>query len=770
MIPMTRQIEVPGKNAMLRWVRSGQIDRVLEVRPDHNAVIVFDCTQPPEKSRCWPVLVSMQELKTSLASGELVVMEEDAFMARPPAESPRRDQASPQQLARDAAWETLQPLIRGNDAVLQFLDIKNRSRFISRVCEEIRLCKAQATGAGNNVTGPSQTTIRRLLRAYWRYGQVPNALTPRYGERGRKGKTVQPEWKKLGRPAKLIKERPELVGINLVGSKTDKKSSYGKTHLGVKRHRMKGKKSWAKAYDYTIRDFYSIELTDEFGKTRRVPLPANERPTLEQFKRVGRDFFKGDPKDVERAMRMFYTDRTFDTTYRDQTGHIERTAHGPGDTYEIDATPWPIQVVRKSDRSKLIGTVTVFIVRDRYTHMYVGCAVVLERENYLGYALALENAASNKAEFLKRLGIDMTWECEGMPTNIYADRGPFRSASADNLVNAFGINITNTRAYIPNLRPLIESSNAQLQLWMNHMKGTLKDRIRGKHDGRFDGIFDIDQLTEALVRVMLYTNEWQEIKDYSFDADMIADTEMSNVAYPTDLWGWGLVNRKSFLTLWPQDYLTLHLLPGGEATVTPRGLYFKPPNGTMSGRFYDCQRGRQEGWFRDAKQRERQVRGRRSEIKRVSVAYHPYRMGAVYLRQSGQSTIEPCHLMDLKDPWKDFGWAEYEDWQVQAQLERVDNTDSRLEDAFEVMDSLDAMTSTADELASGDRAGKSRRNLMSKKSENREDEIAERRLDQNQNLVLTTSVPTKKPLAVNYVGKRKYTKELKKAKNSEEDL
>ncbi len=122
--------------------------------------------------------------------------------------------------------------------------------------------------------------------------------------------------------------------------------------------------------------------------------------------------------------------------------------------------------------------------------------------------------------------------------------------------------------------------------------------------------------------------------------------------YPIDLWNWGIVNRSGHLRTVPKEILRLNLLPGGEASVTPRGIQFR-------GALYSTERAMREHWY---------VRARNTGTFHVPVAYDPRLMDVIYLRLDAGRQIEPCNLTERHRRWRGYAWWEYEaSKQVQAE-------------------------------------------------------------------------------------------------------
>lgn len=105
----------------------------------------------------------------------------------------------------------------------------------------------------------------------------------------------------------------------------------------------------------------------------------------------------------------------------------------------------------------------------------------------------------------------------------------------------------------------------------------------------------------------------------------------------------------------PEDLLRLHLLPEGEASVTPQGLSFK-------GLLYVAEKGDRQDWHERARLWKRW---------KVPIAWDPNDRGVLHLRPDGTRVIERWVLSPRSEGYVGFSHIEYEIDQSKRERERA---------------------------------------------------------------------------------------------------
>jgi len=615
-------------NQLIEWLSDDghpRIERLLWIDPNYTDAYLFDVQNP----KAMPVWRRILDLESEILRGDARILVEDSFLSgiRPEVDIPEV-----QRVHRDQAWSVIQPLVERSDDALFFAE--KRGPLVEEVCAS---------------TGVSKPTIYSYLRRYWRGGQTKNALLPAFDRCGGKGKAKNAGERKRGYPPRRASAMEE-TGIN-VDDAIRAKFKRG-IHLYYENRE---ERSLVEAYQLTLEHLFNVGY-EKRGETLVAVLPpVSELPTFRQFR-----YWYEKERDLESSLKRRLGTTRYALRHRPVVGDSTQMAMGPGSLYQIDATQDDIYLVSASDRNRIIGRPVVYLVQDVFSRLITGIAVTLEGPSWLGAMLALENTASDKRPFCEKFGIDDVewWPASHLPEAILADRGELEGYNADNLVNALGIRVSNTPPYRGDGKGIIEQSFRLSHLALVHrLPGSVRRaRERGEPDYRQDAVLTLREYTHLMV-LWVKNHNLHYLDDYPLTEDMVAG---GVDPYPIDLWNWGIVNRSGHLRTVPQDILRLNLLPGGQASVTPRGIQFR-------GVLYTTERAMREQWY---------VRARTNGTFHVPIAYDPRLMDMIYLRLEAGRQIEPCSLAERNRRFQGYTWWEFEEWK-QLRAEKAVARESR---------------------------------------------------------------------------------------------
>ncbi|RNB79752.1 transposase [Brevibacillus fluminis] len=448
----------------------------------------------------------------------------------------------------------------------------------------------------------SKVTLYKYFRKYWQRGKSPNSLLPNYQNCGVRERTLV--GKKTGRPSRFR----EKIGDGANVTEEMKKIF----RIAVARFYMnKTKNSLSYTYTQMLKEYFYDEETI---------------PTLRQF----RYWFN---KEIKRKDKIIAREgkKKYNLGSRPVLSNSHEQLIGPGSVYQIDATIADVYIVSRYNRTQTIGRPTLYFVVDVFSRMITGVYVGLENPSWNAAMMALANAFSNKVEFCKQLGIDITedmWNAQYLPDTIVADRGEMLSGFADTLANSLQIRVVNTPAYRPDLKGIVERTIRTVQeLLKPFLAGYVhKDAgERGVTDYRKEAKLDLYQFTRMVIYAVLYLNNDKEMKKYPLSKEMIAD---GVEPLPRQIWEWGLQNRSGSLRACSEELVKLNLMPRGKATITFQGIIFK-------GKSYSCQEGIEEGWFERANK----------NSWREEVAYDPRNAKNIYLIRNNGRDFITCSLL-----------------------------------------------------------------------------------------------------------------------------
>ena len=624
--------------------------RVLEIHPGLEIVCLFDCTQPPPSSTASPERKRMADIETMFESGQAVLMEAEDDPFRP------ADTTGLTPLQRDACKENyaiIQRIVEEH-SVLALTDRGTRAAAVSEACQP-------TMNENGKVRKRTRKTVWALLRAWWRGGMVHATLVPNYRARG--NREIKEGNRKPGRKPLNLEKRPEWAGVSL--SPADVK----KLQKGFERFHLTKRMVLEVAYGRTLLTYWPVFTKRTDGTVECSLPPTGTAPSFRQWYYHGQKLLKDKDKDRrERRLLKRYGEQAFDNNMRPEMLSVSRLSEGPGWFCQYDATPFPIALVREDDRSQIIGSPLMFTMTDVATHFIFTPYITLENETFGASQRGLYEICRKHTPDEPRVA-GMPSEL-GLPRNLAVDRGPYMSLSSDSLPGVLGVRVEQGRSYFPLARQLIEATHIMIQLLLKELGGTYDWRPSeyGTSNPALNASMTLSEFRQAVLMAVNYLNEWSEIENYPFDADMITGNLRP---YRLDLWEFCQGRRPSGFHVWPDEHLMLHLMPGDEAKVSPKGLLYE-------GQHYTCDRAITEDWFGEEQRRLAQ-RGRRAPARKVPIARHWSLRDVIYLRLPGQRKLEPCTLVDQRSAWQGKTWQEYKAWEAQQKLARQEEARPRLQ-------------------------------------------------------------------------------------------
>jgi hypothetical protein len=456
-----------------------------------------------------------------------------------------------------------------------------------------------------------------LLDRYWRSGKTKNAFIPAFHKRGNKGSVRGSTKNKIGRKA----QSGTIAGKILTD--TDRANFT----IAVKTYYLnKNKLTLQAVYEKLLADFYTNPRTTSIEHIEL--LPASERPSIRQFR-----YWYSKQRDVETEQKKREGETAFELNGRAVTGRSDFGLMGPGAQFQIDATVGDVYLVSQFDRSNLVGRPVLYFVIDAFSRMITGMSVGLEGPSWIGMASTITNMATDKVAFCQEYGIDITeseWPCRHLPSVLRGDRGELISKNADNLANTLGIRVENAPPYRADLKGIIEQHFRTINInSIALLPGGVKPDMskRGGHDYRLDAKLDIRQLTQIIIKCVLYYNNHHYMDYFERTEAMMRDNV---TAIPANLWEWGIRNCSGALRSFPAEQVKFAVMPMDKATVTEKGIRFK-------NLFYSSDRAVRESWFAKARSKKRWS---------VFVSYDPRDMSAIYVWNDDNKAYDTCTLLD----------------------------------------------------------------------------------------------------------------------------
>ena len=631
-------------NSILRNAEDEKDYRILWLTEDQDAVYLFALTG--EKM---PFAVPLSQLMMQVKDGIFNLQPDDPYIQAIP-----EDRISDKHIvARDTIWAYIEPLVRNEPAIYNH---SLRSKMIAELVAK----------------GFVHKTVCRHLKRYWQRGKTKNAFLPDYHNSGGRGKEKTQTTLRVGRPAQYGTSVGKIIDEP---TKEIFERSVKKYYHTRKEHTFKA------AYELMVKEHYTRPVKQLDGSTRFELLPANEIPTLKQF----RYWYSKRYGDKERIVSRKGQSR-YDLDYRPVLGKSDSHITGPGAQYQIDATVGDIYLVSQFNRANIIGRPVIYFVIDTFSRMVTGMYVGLEGPSWTGAMMALANAATDKIAFCQNYGIDIIesqWPCRHIPDSILADRGEMESKSAETLINALNVRVDNAPAYRADMKGIVEqffrTINTKTTVFLpGHVKPDMMQR--GGKDYRLDAKLDIRQFTKIMIQCVLNHNNEHYLAGYERSEAMIAD---GVEPIPIKLWEWGIAHCSGLLRFVTEDAIKLCLLPTDTALVTAKGIRFK-------GLHYLSERAIAEQWFERAR-----TRG----SYRVDISYDPRDMGYIYVRNIDGVSCEPCFLADWEAKWSGKIFDEVAFQQINERALHKNHANRELQASVDLSAEIDKVVAEAEQMS-----------------------------------------------------------------------
>ena len=595
---------LPYENQVLREGPDDAPTRLLRVlwhAPDRRNLVLFDIEDPLGL----PFWMSAVELGKQFEQENLVACAEDPRAASIRLDS---DLTSGEILIRDRRHEYIKPLIEDPDRAM--LDGYRRSKAMT----------AHVAGRGGSVK-----TAYHLLRLWWRFGQLPNALVPSYSASARTRRTPRIGEAKRGRP-RAGSDAIGLAGINVTPEIAARMAASG-------RRLLKEGKPVRKAWVETLLEQFSDQVVED-GRRRNVIRPDGEVPSIDQFiYHVVRKFGRGD------ILLAAKGETRFARKNRPRTGTMKDVPSGPGSDYQIDATVGDIYLRSSDDPGRLIGRPVIYIVIDVYSRMIVGFCVALSGPSWEVAKLALENAMTEKVSFCASYGVHIKpedWPSEHLCARLTCDRGSeVKGKNSVAGANGLGYRLGNLPPYRPDWKGLVESRFALINdLEIKWAPGASHGRERGEPKRKLDAVYTLRTFTELMINFVLHYNASFVVKDPP-SAYVSPD---GRAPTPIDLWNHGF-RTCGAPQVADRDRVRANLLHVETATETDKGLRF-------AGLRYQPSDPDKAGMFRRVPGRTWRTHGIRFDPRDVSTILLPLDRGARF---------EMCHLTPRDRKYE--GWT-----------------------------------------------------------------------------------------------------------------
>lgn len=289
--------------------------------------------------------------------------------------------------------------------------------------------------------GLPEVTVRRVLLRFWVYGGVPQLLLP-------------------------MRPGPILSGQESLGLRTWKRSGRPLTIEGIL-----ARPTWSADDD---------DVADMARAAKRCPAGSSLQDLASAY--LNHEFKTRHPEEYERflageisnpcsgrliAGRLKGYDGLSESVFqkfpslREARAWRNLFANGPGDIYELDATGGQIFVIDPHDPSVVLGTVTIYLLIDRWSRYVVSVYATLRSPSSACVRKTLRIAFMPRERRFRNLGAnvsDKDFPVGVLPLQIAVDRGPdmISKATAELAVKDLNTEIVELPPYTPDGKATVE--------------------------------------------------------------------------------------------------------------------------------------------------------------------------------------------------------------------------------------------------------------------------------------------------------------------------
>lgn len=612
-------------NAVIRDVDTGALHRLLHRHP---ASPTWAWIRLPAK-RAFPQWREERDLRDGLASGRLVLAEEDPY---PPPQA--HGLSAAERGRRDERWEAVRDLVQDPAGRLFFRE--HRSAVVDQCA---RACNRHPA------------TIGRWLRLWWERGQVPNALVPLHRNSGGPGQPKAANNAKHGRPYEDVRTarregRPvPPQGVNATPAVV------ALLVKGFWEFRIRKGMTWKKAYYQTVLKYFDGQEEDFLGNRIRPPLPPRQRPTQRQFEYHGR---KAQRANEAEALRKRHGRVAYNLRHRPVLHTSTDREDGPGLLALLDATQDDIELISAIMPEQAIGRPALYLVEDSFSGLITGVHAHPGPPTWNGMRMALENAFTDKVAFCRRFDIHITpdqWPANHVSAIVRADRGEARNKQAEHAAYALQFTLQNTGSYRADWKGLLERRFPILQDALRGRPGYVPSResLRGRPDPKLAARLTLWHYYRVTILTILEHNNAMPAP-----AGRIPRGFPSHEEAPTalDLFHWGAVHRSGTLRTLPPDVIRQALLPWKRVRLTRDGLEFQglyyAPDALLNGEG-EYSQTELENWFlRDVVRRKTYAPGQ----------YNPADAGELYIVPARGEAPLSCSLIRADVEFDGLSWSE----------------------------------------------------------------------------------------------------------------
>lgn len=418
----------------------------------------------------------------------------------------------------------------------------------------------------------AKSTVWKITRLYLQGGLSDAALID--GRYKKAAPAVKTRVRKPGRKSAYGLDQGKLL------TETDLKLFDQMVAMRTKPDGSAHGQTWDYLYHYMLDKYYSSDITADDGSVVRILLPANQRPTYNQFHHYVRQHA---PK---KALTVADTSAFEENNqHRLHTGSAKTNLIGPGDCFEIDACEVDAALVSRTNPSQAVGRAIVYIIIDVWTSMIMGVSIAFDNNSVVGLTNAIYSLALNKHELCSRYDItfedDRLWPTGYKPLKFRVDHGSdFISKDFNRIAEELNVDIDTVPVMNGSMKGTVEhifhmiNQETGIPLIMH---GKITKRYDSKHHKQ--AVMTVEDYTKIVLSFVLSHNSKYMVSKLKSEGQIEAGVR----PIPAELWTYYCDNFNYPRMLPDDESLRYTLCVPAKAVISS-----DMPGFCVNGLYYEC--------------------------------------------------------------------------------------------------------------------------------------------------------------------------------------
>jgi hypothetical protein len=239
--------------------------------------------------------------------------------------------------------------------------------------------------------------------------------------------------------------------------------------------------------------------------------------------------------------------KNYESNLEAHDGSSAEYCFGSAHVYQMDSTEMDMELVFSLDRSKVIGVVTLYVIRDVYSGSIVGLHIGVGKASFKEARMAIFNAFRNKQVFAKEYGVELSeedWIEGGKCAVLLVDNEELANNISEGVPASANFEVRFGRTYRGDDKGLIESAFHIFHSMYKRfrIKGFKYKNLLGsnRNKPKKEAALTINETMKILIIYSVYHNKYLENPRIPIEA---AAREDGVNKICREVWNWGLEKR-----------------------------------------------------------------------------------------------------------------------------------------------------------------------------------------------------------------------------------